>query len=669
MRPSIFVVHCRWAPQQLDPQQRQRDDATRRRLRVLFNTVQQLQPYQMTIFTRVLLFLSIASSTSSLTLPSSTDQVIVNLSSPTTHFTHFWKKAFGSGHATLTLRSDWRSSLVQAVHDLGLQGVRHHGIFDDDMNVVTAHRTYNFTLVEDSWRFQIANNVTPIVELSFMPAVLANCTWTAPTDGRIVNPGHSPCNNTVMQYLGITVPPTSYDDWYDLVKALVEHAVSVFGTEEVLKWSFEVWNEMWGMDFPSPYMALYNASASAIKSINDKFQIGGPATARLQYVVEFVKAANAMNVPFDFVSSHMYPTDPQCGFGNQWGPDCLPNHVAELKNTLLKETSKPLYLTEYNVGCGVGFKQHDGPGAAAFVFRAIGALENVTDVLSWWTFTDIFEEGIPIEEHTEYQNVYGLMTVSGIPKPGWRAFQLLHEFAGNTRFPVQVIEAKSTEEDIEPQHCTERKNTNMVGFDIETIIVNTRSDCCSVCQNNSHCNFWSFGVGSNTTCMLKSSDAGRKYQKGVFSGSSIAPPPVESNGTRISALATERSGINAGGMDGVAVFLSYWSNTGLESNRSVSVSFEGMSSSSSLSGGLLSKTATEYRIDMNHANAIVEWREMGAPSKPTTQQIEQLISASKVIPTPIELNEDGSVLVNMDPNSAVVLVYESSPLLLPQVLV
>jgi hypothetical protein len=122
-----------------------------------------------------------------------TDRVVVNVAARTTPFTHYWKRAFGTGHATLTLRDDWRTALTQATTDLGLQGVRGHGIFDDDMGVVVAPRTYNFTLVEDSWRFQVAHNVTPIVELSFMPAILANCTWTAPTNGHVVNPGHAPC--------------------------------------------------------------------------------------------------------------------------------------------------------------------------------------------------------------------------------------------------------------------------------------------------------------------------------------------------------------------------------------------------------------------------------------------------------------------------------------------
>ena len=66
------------------------------------------------------------------------------------------------------------------------------------------------------------------------------------------------------------------------------------------------------------------------------------------------------------------------------------------------------------------YAQHDTEGAAAFAFRTIGTLDGVTDVLSWWTFSDIFEEHTAVEKHTEYMNIYGLMTVSGVPKPSWR---------------------------------------------------------------------------------------------------------------------------------------------------------------------------------------------------------------------------------------------------------
>ena len=44
---------------------------------------------------------------------------------------------------------------------------------------------------------------------------------------------------------------------------------------------------------------------------------------------------------------------------------------------------------------------------------------------------DIFEEGNQIDQNDqkklpEFSDVYGLMTYHGVPKPGWRAFALMH---------------------------------------------------------------------------------------------------------------------------------------------------------------------------------------------------------------------------------------------------
>ena len=48
----------------------------------------------------------------------------------------------------------------------------------------------------------------------------------------------------------------------------------------------------------------------------------------------------------------------------------------------------------------------------------------------------MFEEGgLP---RVEFLDVYGIMTIRGIAKPAWRAFQLLHEHAGDTRFAASV---------------------------------------------------------------------------------------------------------------------------------------------------------------------------------------------------------------------------------------
>ena len=72
----------------------------------------------------------------------------------------------------------------------------------------------------------------------------------------------------------------------------------------------------------------------------------------------------------------------------------------------------------------------------------------LADVLSWWSFTDVFEEGNQIEKADqkslpEFSDVYGLMTFHGVPKPGWRAFALLHSHAGALRLPTVVSQPTS----------------------------------------------------------------------------------------------------------------------------------------------------------------------------------------------------------------------------------
>jgi len=58
----------------------------------------------------------------------------------------------------------------------------------------------------------------------------------------------------------------------------------------------------------------------------------------------------------------------------------------------------------------------------------------LVDLLSWWTFTDIFEEGGQDSHLFNKSNGWGLLSLYEIPKPTFRAFQLLHE-TGNKRIP------------------------------------------------------------------------------------------------------------------------------------------------------------------------------------------------------------------------------------------
>ena len=154
----------------------------------------------------------------------------------------------------------------------------------------------------------------------------------------------------------------------------------------------------------------------------------------------------------DFVSTHHYPTD-SCQKGVDWDPECFSNGVLTSRRAVAPTT--PFYLTEYNVGCCLGYEGHDVSTAAAFAFRSVGDLNEELDLYSYWTFTDVFEEGgLP---RTEYKNVYGAMSISGVPKPVWRAFELLHTHAGDLRLDVKLSNQTHPDSDTPQMRVTTRK--------------------------------------------------------------------------------------------------------------------------------------------------------------------------------------------------------------------
>ncbi len=160
--------------------------------------------------------------------------VTVNMSGALDPFPHNWERSFGSGHALLATRADWQQQLQRSVAEIGLRGVRMHGVLDDDMSVTPDGHTYHWYNVDRVFDFLVSQNCVPIVELSFMPRALA------------LNKDSYAFGNRG-GYKGLTSPPADYNQWHDLIKAFATHLLGRYGLGVVSRWSFEVWNEMWGM--------------------------------------------------------------------------------------------------------------------------------------------------------------------------------------------------------------------------------------------------------------------------------------------------------------------------------------------------------------------------------------------------------------------------------------
>jgi xylan 1,4-beta-xylosidase len=204
------------------------------------------------------------------------------------------------------------------------------------------------------------------------------------------------------------------------------------------QWNFEVWNEPNLHNFwtgtQRNYFKLYRYTAEAIKSVDSSLTVGGPATAKNEWIEEFRDFCERSKVPLDFISTHHYPTDAFGQPGDDTETQLSKSRRAALRDQALDARRNagdvPLYYTEWNSSSNPFDPLHDQPYAAAFVVKSVMDVAGVVDAYSFWTFSDIFEENY--FSSTPFHGGFGLLNVHGVAKPTYRAFQLLHRL-GNTQ--------------------------------------------------------------------------------------------------------------------------------------------------------------------------------------------------------------------------------------------
>lgn len=365
-------------------------------------------------------------------------QFEVDAAAPKTELEHYWEMCVGSCHGYTALREDYRVQLKKAKEDLGFRYVRFHGILNDDMSVVRevgpGRYEYNFVNIDNILDFLLSIEMKPFMELSFMPTPFAS--------------GEQTC----FYYKGNVTMPKSFALWDGFIAELMSHLRERYGEEEMKKWFFEVWNEP-DLEFffagtKEDYFTLYAHTARAVKSVCRDFKVGGPATANNEWIPDFVHYCRENQVPLDFVSTHHYPSDDP-----NWNADMhldsffgeagktLPDGGIDRRGLLTKMVKiavheadgLPLYYTEWNTSANEGDDFHDTPYSSALVTKTL--LDNLGYVegYSFWTFSDLFEEHGQVTG--EFRGGFGLQTIHGIPKPVYRAFELLHQL-GTERLPA-----------------------------------------------------------------------------------------------------------------------------------------------------------------------------------------------------------------------------------------
>ena len=344
-----------------------------------------------------------------------------------------WKKGLAVGRGYELLRQDLLDHLAYVQDEIGYQYTRFHAIFHDDMDVyredADGNPVYQWHHVDKILDATKKLGFKHILELNPMPGALASG------------------DQTMFHFKMNVTPPKCYEKWEGLVRAFVQHCVERYGREEILDWYFEVWNEpnlggFWA-GTKEEYFKLYDAAARAVKSVDPRFRIGGPASSKCSWLSDTIEHCVQNDVPIDFVSTHLYPQDEYVEYPEREGSphdlgmffvDTIKAAKAEIAASPLPDL--PFLFTEWNTmscdkGRSVSWAHNpdvDTLYGASMALHVCHHLDDVLDVFTWWVASDIFEEGgIPDEP---FSCTYGLLTVRGTPKASCNAFRLLNRMTG-----------------------------------------------------------------------------------------------------------------------------------------------------------------------------------------------------------------------------------------------
>jgi len=84
----------------------------------------------------------------------------------------------------------------------------------------------------------------------------------------------------------------------------------------------------------------------------------------------------------------------------------------------------PLYFTEWSTSYTPRDPVHDSYVSAPYILSKLKASEGSLQGMSYWTYSDLFEE--PGPPTSPFEGGFGLMNPQGIRKPAWFAYKYLH---------------------------------------------------------------------------------------------------------------------------------------------------------------------------------------------------------------------------------------------------
>lgn len=424
---------------------------------------------------------------------------------------------------------------------------------------------YNWTIVDEIFEAYLTRNVKPYVQIGFMPKALSSHP----------NPytfNFTPSSPYYVIYTGWSYPPTSYQEWGELVYQWAKHCVEKYGAKEVESWYWEVWNEpniQYWNGTEQEYYELYDYAVAAVRKALPTARVGGPEVAGggtgssgtwLSNFFEHTlrgknNATGETGSPIDFLSFHAKGAPTYVNTSADSGYVQM-NVSAQLQNvqdgfkvidSFPELKDKPIVIGEDDPdGCAACITPQYGyrNGLIYPSYTAASFVRDLDLAAKWGvnlqgTLTWAFE----YDDHP-YFDGFRVLATNQIDKPILNVFRMLGKMTG------QRVQAQSSGQ-----------------VPLETVV-----------------------------------------QESVRNATDVGV---------LASLDQESSRLY--------IFVWHYHDDDLpKPDAEISLDVEGLTG---WHGGLAGATLTHYRIDESHSNSYQKWLDMGSPQEPTSEQYVELKAA------------------------------------------
>ena len=309
---------------------------------------------------------------------------------------------------------------MRHARQFGFRYIRMHdcvhdpGIYSEDAGGNPVHTWDRF---DTNVSAVVDNGMWPVIVLETMPPELATR-----DDGRSWTNPYPPRDDQ------------AYGKWQRLTHEIVKHCRERWG-DDIHNWYFEVWNEPDASGYFNgtleEYLRIYDHAVAGATSADPDIRVGGPGGAGTGWCRALLQhcqsgrndATGGTGCRIDFLSWHIYTVG--VGIPVFDNLRIALQTVREVVNDFPDHSDLPTLITEW--GCSSSpHPVHDRPYDAAFRVMAVREFMDYGITLAL-----PFALGAgPPHAHEGFQGGLALFTKTTIPKPSFRAFELLHRMIG-----------------------------------------------------------------------------------------------------------------------------------------------------------------------------------------------------------------------------------------------